>query len=186
MANPDRSNGFKPVKTTTGAPISGMIRSIGVTDGTDIFVGDMLTLTSGLAAVSATADTAFLGVAVGFGKADDYSGEFAGAYNPDNLTTLFYDDSASTHTEWRVFYVPAEHMIFEVQSALDLDLAVGDTADLSVAVSGNETTGVSGQEITTSSNTDVVVVEIPKYPDNDPALINARYWVQTITSAFSQ
>ena len=82
MANPDRPNGFKPVKTKSGAPISGMIRTVGVTDGTNIFKGDLLTLTSGLAAVAASNDAALLGVAVGFGKADAYSGEFAGAYNP--------------------------------------------------------------------------------------------------------
>lgn len=186
MANPDRPNGFKFIKTKSGAPISGMVRSVGVTDGTDIFVGDLLTLTSGLAAVAASNDAALLGVAVGFGKVDAASGEFAGAYNPDNLTTLYYDDSASTHTEWRVFYVPADDAIFEVQSALDLDLVVGSPADLSVAIAGNTTTGISGQEITTSANTDVIVVEIPAYPDNDSTLINTRYWVQTITTAFGQ
>ncbi len=57
MANVDRPNGFKIVKTLSGAPISSMIRSVGVTDGTDIFVGDLISLTSGLAAVAATNDT---------------------------------------------------------------------------------------------------------------------------------
>jgi hypothetical protein len=185
MANPDRPSGFRPIKTLTGAPWTGMVRSIGVTDGADIFIGDLLTLTSNLAAVAASADTAFLGVAVGFGKVDAATGEYASAYNPDNLTTLYYDDSASTHTEWRVFYAPANHTIFEVQSALDLDLSVGSTADL-LPTTGNTTSGRSQHEITTSSNTDVTVIEIPSYPDNDSTLINTRYWVQTITTAFSQ
>jgi len=185
MANPDRPRGFTPVKTLTGAPWTSMIRSIGVTDTVDMFIGDMLTLTSNLAAVSASNDSAFLGVAVGFGKVDAASGEYAGAYNPDNLTTLYYDDSASTHTEWRVFYVPAEMCVFEVQSDSDLDLAVGDTCDLG-GTTGNTTTGRSRQEITTSSNTDFTVVEIPSYPDNDSTLANTRYLVKTITSAFSQ
>ena len=184
MANPDRPRGFTPVKTLSGAPWTSMIRSIGVTDGADMFIGDMLTLTSNLAAVSATNDAAFLGVAVGFGKVDSASGLYAGAYNPDNLTTLYYDDSASTHTQWRVFYVPANGVIFEAQSNADLDLAVGDTCDL-LATAGNTATGRSQQEIAASSNTDFTVVEIPQYPDNDSTLTNTRYWVQTITSAFA-
>ena len=185
MANPDRPSGFRPVKTLTGAPMSSMIRSIGVTDGADMFVGDMLTLTSNLAAVSASNDSTFLGVAVGFGKKNPATGEWDSAYNPDNLTTLYYDDSANTHTDWRVFYVPAEMAVFEVQSASDLDLAVGDTCDL-LATAGNTATGRSNHEVTTSSNTDFTVVEIPSYPDNDSTLANTRYWVKTITSAFSQ
>jgi len=52
MANTDRSNGFKPVKTFSGAPVSGIVRYVGVTDAADLFVGDALTLTSGLAARS--------------------------------------------------------------------------------------------------------------------------------------
>ena len=186
MANPDRPRGFTPVKTLSGGPVAGTVRSVGVTDGADMFIGDLLTLTSNLAAVAASNDSTFLGVAVGFGKVGDMSGEYAGAYNPDNLNTpQYYDDSANTHTEWRVFYVPAEDAIFEVQSASDLDLAVGDTADL-LATGGSTTTGRSAQEITTSSNTDVTVVEIPRYPDNDSTLANTRYWVQTITTAFAQ
>lgn len=184
MANPDRPSGFRPVKTISGAPVAGTIRSVGVTDGADMFIGDMLTLTSNLAAVSASNDSAFLGAAVGFGKVTD-QGEYASAFNPADLTTLYYDDSASTHTQWRVFYAPADDCIFEVQSASDLDLAVGDTCDL-LATGGSTTTGRSQQEVTTSSNTDFTVVEIPAYPDNDSTLANTRYWVKTITSAFSQ
>lgn len=183
MANPDRPSGFRAVKTLSGAPISSMARSIGVTNNADIFIGDMLTLTSNLAAVSAANDSAFLGVAVGFGKVDSLSGSYAGAYNPDNLTTLYYDDSASTHTEWRVWYIPVNGIIFEAQSNADLDLAVGDTCDL-LATAGNTATGRSNHEIAASSVTDFTVIEIPDYPDNDSTLANARYWVQTITSAF--
>lgn len=181
MANPDRPSGFRPVKTLSGAPWSSMVRSVGVTDGTDIFIGDLISLTSNLAAVSATNDATFLGVAVGFGKVDAASGEYASAYNPDNLTTIYYDDSASTHTEWRVWYVPVDEMIFEVQSNADLDAAVGDPVDL-VATAGNTTTGRSNQEVGANTNTDMRIVEIPSYPNNDSTLTNTRYLV-TITKA---
>ena len=181
MANPDRPNGFKFVRSLSGAPMSGLVRSVGVTDGADMFVGDLISLTSNLAAVAATNDATFLGVAVGFGKVDAASGQYASAYNPDNLTTLYYDDSASTHTEWRVFYVPVDDAIFEVPSNADLDAAVGDPVDL-VATAGNTTTGISAHEVGANTNTDMRIVDIPAYPDNDSTLANTRYHV-AITKA---
>lgn len=182
MANPDKPSGFKLVKTLTGAPVASVVRSIGVTDAADMFVGDLISLTSNLGAVAATNDATILGVAVGFGKVGDVSGEYSGAFNPDNLTTLYYDDSASTHTDWRVFYVPVDDAIFEVQSDTDLDLAVGDPCDLLVTTAGSTVTGISGQQVGANTNTDMYVVDIPVYPDNDSTLANTRYHV-TITKA---
>jgi len=182
MANPDRPSGFRFVKTLSGAPMASVMRSVGVTDGADIFKGDLISLTSNLGAVSASNDTTFLGVAVGFGKVDSTSGEYAGAYNPDNLTTLYYDDSASTNTDWRVFYVPVDDAIFEVQSDTDLDLAVGDPCDLLVTTAGSTASGISGQQVGANTNTDMRVVDIPPYADNDSTLANTRYHV-TVTKA---
>lgn len=176
MANVDRPNGFKPVKTLSGAPWTSLIRAIGVADGADIFLGDALNLASGLAAVAASNDASLLGVAVGFGKFDKDGRTPFGPYNPDNLSTRFYDDSASTHTEWCVYYVPFDDVIFEAQTATALTKAVGDTVDL-LATAGNTTTGISAQEITTSSNADFTVVEVPVMPDNDPTAVWGRYWV---------
>lgn len=181
MANPDRPSGFRFVKTLSGAPMASVIRSVGVTDSADMFRGDLISLTSNLAAVSATDDATFLGVAVGFGKVSDMTAEYGGAFNPDNLTTIYYDDSASTHTEWRVFYVPVDDAIFEVQSNADLDAAIGDPVDL-VATAGSVTTGISAHEVGTNTNTDMYIVDIPPYPDNDSTLANTRYHV-TITKA---
>lgn len=180
MANVDRPNGFRPVKTFSGAPWTSLIRTIGVADGEDIFIGDIVNLESGLADPGATNDAAFLGVAVGFGKVDA-SGRPLGAFNPTNLNKRFYDDSESTHTEWVVYYVPVTDCIFEAQTATALTLVVGDTCDLADAA-GDETSGISRQEITTSSNADFEVVEIPKMPDNDPTLVWGRYWVKVVTA----
>jgi len=182
MSNPDRPSGFRLVASLSGAPVSSLIRSVGVTDGTDIFKGDLITITSNLGKVAATNDATFVGIAVGFGKVDSTSGDYAGAYNPDNLTTLYYDDSASTHTEWRVFYVPVDNAIFEVQSDTDLDLAVGDPCDLLVTTAGNTTSGISGHQVGANTNTDMHVIDIPAYPDNDSTLANTRYHV-AITKA---
>lgn len=176
MANVDRPNGFKPVKTFSGAPMTSVIRSIGVADGANIFLGDMLTLASGLAAVTATNDTAILGVAVGFGKKDTMSTLVGGPFNVANLNKSFYDDSENTHTDWVVYYVPADDAIFEAQTATALTKLVGETVDI-LATAGDTVTGVSRQEITTSTNADFTVVEVPSYPDNDATLVWGRYWV---------
>lgn len=176
MANVDRPNGFKVVKTLSGAPISSMMRSIGVTDGADMFVGDIINLASGLAAVGASDDAALMGVAMGFGKKAGMSNVVSGPFNADNLMTRYYDDSASTHTDWVVYYVPIMDVVLEAQTATALTKAVGETVDL-LATAGDATSGQSRQEITTSTNADFTVVEVPSYPDNDPTLVWGKYWV---------
>lgn len=178
MANADRPNGFKPVGTLSGRSWEGTIRAIGVTDGADMFIGDAITLTSGLAAVSASNDAAFLGVAVGFGKFEKDGATPTSTFNPSNLNSdgMYYDDSASTHTEWCVFYVPADDVIFEVQTATALTKLVGETADLS-ATAGSTTTGQSAHEITTASAADVTIVGKVLRPDNDETAVNGRYLV---------
>jgi hypothetical protein len=178
MANIDRPNGFRPVKTFSGAPVTSLIRAIGVADGADIYVGDAISLASGLGAASATNDSAILGVAVGFGKFDKDGRTPLGMFNPENLnsTGKFYDDSASTHTEWCVYYVPADDVIFEVQTATALTKVPGDTMDL-LATAGSATTGQSAHEATTSSNADLTVVEVPVLVGNTPTEVWGRYWV---------
>lgn len=176
MPNVDRPNGLNPVKTLSGAPMTSLIRVVGVADGADIFVGDALNLESGLGAVGATDDAAFLGVAIGFGRFDKDGKTPLGPRNPDNLMKRFYDDSESTHTEWCVYFVPADDVIFEAQTATALTLVVGGTCDLS-ATAGSTVTGISAHELTTNSNADFTVIEIPKYPDNDHTLVWGRYWV---------
>ena len=171
MANADRPRGFRPVGTMSGAPWQNTVRYVGVADGEDIGVGDMLNLESGLADPMATNDTAILGCAVGFGKVDG-DGIPLGPYDPDNLGSPFmYDDSAQTHTDWVVYYAPASDCIYEVQTNADLDLSVGDAVDL---VDGAPTAnGGSIQEVGTSTNADFQVVALPKRPDNDNSLANA-------------
>jgi len=175
MANVDRPNGFRAVKTLSGAPLSGMIRTVGMGDGEDIFAGDLVSLVSGLALPADTNDAAILGVAVGFGKVDGDEVPL-GPFNPDALGTRHYDDSASTNTEWVCYYIPADDVIFEAQTATALTLKVGDPCDLLGTV-GNTTTGISAHEITTSTNADFTIVERPYSVDNDRTLVWGRYWV---------
>ncbi len=189
MANTDRPNGFTPVKTLSGAPVSGLIKTIGVADSDNLFIGDIFNLESGLADVGATGDTDLHGVGVGFGKVD--ADGIPRAYNENDLTKVFYDDSANTHTDWVAFYVPVDDVVFEVQTNTALNLAIGATCDLVDDTGGNTTTGRSTQEITTSSNGEFTVVEHPKILDttnggyNDRTLAAGRYYVMVTRAAQS-
>ncbi len=176
MANPDRPRGLTPIRSVSGSPVSGLVRSIGVTDGADMFIGDAINLASGLAAVGATNDANFLGVVTGFAKKDPMTGSVGSAIQPDDLSKIYYDDSASVNTDFVCFYVPARDMVFEVQSSADLDLVVGSPCDL-LATAGSTSTGRSAHELAASTNADFSVVEIPDYTDNDSTLTNTRYWV---------
>lgn len=177
MANVDAPRGFTPVKMLDGGPLTGQLRTIGPADGADIFVGDLINLESGLADPVVTTDVDILGVVVGVGKLDASSGYPSGAYNPETLTTLYYDDSASVHTEWLIYYVPVKNLIMSVQTAVDLSASVvGATVDLT-GVTGNAASGRSIMEVTTSSNTDLTIVELPYKVGNDLSLINAEVYV---------
>jgi len=179
MANVDRPNGFTPVKTRSGAPVTGLIRQVGVADGADIFIGDALTLSSGLAAASTAAADTIIGVAVGFGKKDPSSKQWTGAVNPNDQETQYYDDSANTHTDWAVFYVPAEDVIFEAQfDGTPTTPTVGQGYGL-IYTAGSVVTGRSAQEIDGDDVTDidVVVVELPQGPRNDVTAAYGRVYV---------
>lgn len=179
MANPDRPRGFTPVGTLSGAPWTSRLRAVGVADGEDIYIGDMVNLESGLADPMATDDAAVLGAVVAIGKYVD--GKATTNLDASNLNLRFYDDTASTHTDYYVVVALSEDCVYEVQSNADLDLAIGGNCDLVDGV-GNSTTGRSIQEVGTSTNADFTVVDIPAYPDNDSTLANTRYHV-IVTSA---
>ena len=187
MANVDRPNGFRAVKTLSGAPVASLVRVVGVADGADIFVNDALQLASGLAQRMAVGGEC-LGVAVGFGKLSTLEQEVGSPYNPDNLMRRFYDDSAETNTDWVCFYLPPTDVIFEAQvDDTAATLVVGEAQDIIVG-SGNTTTGLSDMEINGDALTadgDVMVVEIPSLPDNDHTLAFGRYWVTFVDKQFS-
>jgi hypothetical protein len=185
MANVDRPNGFRFVKTLSGS-FNPIVRSVGVADGADIFVGDALQLSSGLAQKLAV-EGVCIGVAVGFGKVNSMSQETSGPFNPGDLETRFYDDSANTHTDWVVYYIPSEDAIFAAQTDAAATLVVGEAQDI-IDGGGDTTTGLSQMEIDADALTndgDVVVVEIPNTVDNDVTLANAEYWVKFVNTQFN-
>ena len=180
MANVDRPNGFRPVKTFSGAPWTSMIRTVGVADSANIFVGDAITLASGLAAASTAHADVIYGVAVGFAKRDDMTGSVGAGGDPDSLTTSYYNDGANTHTDWVCMYVPVNDVLFEAQfDGTPTTPVVGQGYGL-IYTTGSTTTGRSAQEIDGDDVTDidVQIVEIPDYADNDYTAASGRVWVK--------
>lgn len=179
MANVDRPNGFKFVKTMGGVATA-QVRAVGVADAADISIGDAISLSSGLATPMAVGGEC-LGVAVGFGKRDPLTGSIGSMVNPDNLLLTMYDDSASTHTDFVVFYIPAAGNIFEAQvDDTAATLVVGEAQDI-IATSG--AMEINGDALTNDG--DVMVVEVPDLPDNDPTLAYGRYWVVFVDTQFA-
>jgi hypothetical protein len=186
MNNKDTPNGFKPVKTFSGAPWSSMIRTVGVADGGNIFIGDAIKLSSGLAAASTAHADVIVGVAVGFGRLG-VDGTPMGMFNPANLNTpQFYNDSSSTHTEWVCYYVPVNDVLFECQfDGTPTTPVVGQGYGL-IYTTGSTTTGISAMEIDGDDVTDIDVqlVEFVREPGNNWAAAFGRVLVKFDDAAF--
>ena len=114
MANTNRTSGFTPVKSTTGAPWNGQanVYSIAASYGTALYVGDPV-ISSGTADVNgvpgialAAATGGVRGVIVGLGK---YEGLIA---NPSNLDLTYRP--ASDPAVWYALVADDPQLIFEV------------------------------------------------------------------------
>lgn len=184
MANVDRPNGFSLAKSLIGAPVQGLERRYQAADRSadatgnhgDIYIGDPVTLVAGLVQVANSGDE-ILGVAVGVGTTGVVTFGPGGMFKPNALEEryLAYDEDG------QVWVIPARDVLFEIQSATDLDLVVGAQADFNVAAAtahGDRLRGISNAELVAAVNNDVTVVEIKESPDNDTTLANARYFVK--------
>ena len=192
MANVDRPVGFRFAKSLSGTPVAAMIRKYTAADRSadttnnhgDIYVGDPVALSSG-AVVPANSGDTILGVAVAVGKDGDTTFGDEGYFNASSLETrhLAYDEDGI------VAVIPAEGNLFEVQTASDLDLAIGAAADISTDAAeahGSRSTGKSSCELVASTNADVKVVENVTSPDNDVTLANAKHLVMFSTTTNAQ
>lgn len=191
MANPDRPNGFIPVGTLDGSPWNGKVRRYAAADRSsdstnnhgDIYVGDPVSLSSGAIVPADSGDTV-VGVAVAVGVEDSVN-DGIGPFDPNNLEKRYL----ALGEDGYVYVAPADGVLFEVQTAADLDLVPGSAADFSTDADeahGSRVTGRSSAELVANSNGDVVVVEDNLAVDNDTSLANARHVVRFTTTAFTQ
>ena len=148
-------------------------------DHGDIYLGDPVTLTSGKVFPANSGDT-ILGVAVAIGT-DASTFGVDGYFNPNDLGERYLPLAK----DGVIGVVPAEMVLFEAQTATDLDLTLGALADISTDATeahGSQVTGISSAEIVTAVNNDVKVVEDIVSPSNDVSLANARHLVKFQTT----
>lgn len=179
MANKNAANGFTPAQHLTGASYNGVVREyfIPASDGTAVFIGDLVKLAgsadavTGVATVTqAAASDIPVGSVVGF-RAD-----------PTNLTNKHRLASTARY----VLVRDADDTIFEVQEdAVGGALAVTDiglNADFVVG-SGNATTGVSGMQLDTSTKATTAslplkIIGFVRRADNEIGVANAKVLVK--------
>lgn len=184
MANTSRIRGFVPAKSLIGAPWQSLVRKYNAdaSKTNPIFIGDAVTLDTDGNVIQAVTSGVVLGVVVAIGEDTTTFGE-TGYFNANDLGKRHLAAAEAGV----VGVVPAEAATFNVFStaAQDLDLNVGDTADI-VPGSGSTTTGNSAFTINLpSTNSDVKVVEQNTAPDNDPTLADAQYIVKFTSTEHS-
>lgn len=188
MANVSRRVGFRPVKHLDGSPFNGQVNRYfaAASDGTAIFNGDLVSLaavtdtpgqtllggfnatvggTQGVTKGSVAANTAYVGVAVGF------------MVNPLNLNSPQYRTAS---TAMYVLVADSPDTVFEVESAvaptptdLNGNAQVADGG-------GSTTTGFSGEYIASYNNTattSLKVVGAVQKVDNDITSANYKILV---------
>lgn len=179
MASTDYPRGFWPKCKMDGSPFSGLIRSAGASDSNDIFLYDLVTFSSGLLAQAAT-NSKMAGVAVGFGRNPGgmHGGANVGPFNPRDLEEKFYDTSATTNTEYVIYYVPCRDVLFEGQQDDATDLVVAADYDITVGT-GSSVTGISAMEIDgdASTNDDLKIIRPVKRPGISATDTNADWEV---------
>ena len=188
MANVSRPNGLRPVKHMDGSPFNGQLNRYfaAASDATAIFNGDLVSLaavtdtpgqallggfnstvggTQGVTKGSIAANTAYVGVAVGF------------MINPLNLNSPQYRPAS---TAMYVLVADDPTTVFEVQSQVaptPTDL----NGNAQIADGGGSTvTGMSGQYVTSYNNTattSLKVVGAVQRVDNDITSANYKILV---------
>lgn len=190
MANTDRPNGFRPRKNLLGAPWQGLMRKANMTaNATDIFMYDPLEVdgTGAVAAAEGSAQDEIVGVAAGFGRfitgtMGQDATETDMNFDPSSLEAPganYLDASAITNAEFVVFFYPAYGVLYEAQTASDLELDLFMGAAFSNGGGGSTETGISTVELnaeTVGTEADVIVIENAFPPGEDDGL-NAKHLV---------
>lgn len=189
MPNANRVNGFRPVKSGTGAPYNGQanLYFIPSTDGTATFIGDLVKLAGSASAdgyptvAQSAANDVSVGVVVGFLPENVTPGSIGNGRTP-NLDTPYYR-LASTNRYVLVADDPG--IIMEAQEdAVGGALAVTNIGqNVQVVVgAGSTVTGASGMQVdsstaATTSTHELRLVGFVNRPDNEIGNANAKVHV---------
>lgn len=170
MANTSRINGFRPVKTKSGAPWNGManLYFIPSTDGTAVYIGDLVKL-AGSADTAGTAPTVTLAAA-----GDGIVGVVVG-FLPDLTNVSITGTLRAASTNRYVWVCDDPNIVLEAEGSNGTPAAVDIGLNVNHAVgSPSATMGTSGATIDvgskgTTSNLTLKLLGFVARPDNEVA-----------------
>jgi hypothetical protein len=200
MASVSRINGFRPVKTVTGAPYNGQFEVcfVPASDSTVIMVGDTVQLlgdaraATGVPTVTrqATATGVPFGIVVGI--------LFSGVGDTQNVppvTDLNTPVYRRASTDRYLAVVTDPNVIYEVQYAGTSVAAATITANVGlngqfITTAGSTASGSSGMQLdsaglATTATLPLKIVGFPNRPDNIPGDVYFSYYVKLNGSTLS-
>ena len=192
MASVSRINGFRPVKTITGAPYNGQANLYFVpsTDSTTIMVGDAVKLAGDARAATgaptvtrASATDVAVGIVVGIVFTG--VGDLTNVPPVNNLNTPIY---RAPSTDRYLLVCDDPNVVYETQYAGTSVAAATITANVGlngqfVTTAGNTTTGASGMQLdssglATTATLPLKITGFPNRPDNIPGDTYFSYYVK--------
>lgn len=199
MASVSRINGFRPVKTVSGAPYSGKANLYFVPSSNNdvIMVGDAVKLAGDARAASGAPTVARCGatdIPIGVVVGILFSGvanEVTNVPNVSNLNTPIYRVAS---TDRYLLVADDPMLVYEVQYAGTSVAAATITANVGLngqftTTAGSTTTGSSGMQLdsaglATTSTLPLKIVGFPARPDNVPGDVYFSYYVILNSSSF--
>jgi hypothetical protein len=192
MSSVSRLNGFRPVKTITGAPYNGAanVYFIPASDSSVVMVGDAVKLlgdgraATGVATVTRVSAGTDVPVGVVVGILFSGVGDAQNIPPVNDLNTPVYRRAS---TDRYVLVADDPNLIYEAQylgtsvAAATITANIGQNAQIDVTA-GSTSSGSSGMSVSTTLGTTATlplkIVGFPQRPDNIPGDTYFSYWVK--------
>jgi hypothetical protein len=200
MSSVSRINGFRPVKTMTGAPYNGQadVMFVPASDASVIMVGDAVKLlgdaraATGVPTVTRVSGATDIPVGVVVGILFTGVGDTVNTPPVNDLNTPIY---RRTLTDRYLLVATDPHLTYEVQYAGTSVAAATVTANVGqngqfTLTAGNTSSGASGMQLdsaglATTATLPLKIVGIPNRPDNIPGDTYISYYVKLNTTSFA-
>ena len=198
MSSVSRINGFRPVKTTTGAPYNGQanVYFMAAGDSTVVMVGDAVKLAGDARAATGAATVTRCGatdIPVGVVVGILFSG-VGDSQNMPPVTDLNTPVYRRASTDRYVLVADDPSLIYEVQYAGTSVAAATITANVGqngqfTTTAGSTVSGSSGMQLdstglATTATLPLKIVGFPNRPDNIPGDVYFSYYVKLNAAAF--
>ncbi len=200
MSSVSRINGFRPVKTITGAPYNGQagVYFLPAADASVVMVGDAVKLlgdaraASGVATVTRVSAATDIPIGIVVGILFTGVGDTVNTPPVNDLNTPVYRRAS---TDRYVLVAEDPHLIYEVQFAGTSQTAAAITTNVGqngqfIVTAGNTASGASGMQIdsaglATTATLPLKIVGFPNRPDNIPGDVYFSYYVKLNATSMS-